>query len=211
MKIFEIIKESRSADLYHGTTPANAEEILKTNRMNAHAPFDRAASAFVRGKTEFKSLIQGVPETVSFSRSMSAAKSFSSGSPRRFGITGVVFVLDQETMWRDLGKRITPYNDLYATSGDSRSRGTEYEEMVLGDILNVDRYIKEVFVFVHPNYRDAVNPDQFPVLLSHPKSKLVINNAVKDTPSIYDRFPSRREFDKNHKIVIPNLAFKKID
>ena len=201
MKILEIIQESRSADLYHGTSPASAEEILKSNQLTANAPIDLNALPYMRGKQKHKTLTQGELKTVSFSRSMSAARSFAGGSPRRMGITGVVFVFDQQAMWKKLGRRMTPYNDLYATSGSTKNRATEYEEMVLGDIKNVDNYIKQIFIFVHPDYQYMVDPNSFPALFNNPKTKLVINNVVKDTSSIYDRFPSRREFDKTAKPI----------
>ena len=120
----------------------------------------------------------------------------------------MVFILDQGIMARDLGKRMSPYNDLNSISNTSRSVATEYEEMVLGDIKNINKYIKQIIVFVNPNYKDIVDTEMYPSLFSNPKTKLVVGTKIKDTPDRYDRFQSRKEFDKTSNPLTPDSFTK---
>lgn len=202
MKLVDLLTESKSADLYHGTTAPNAERILTTNTLKANAPVYPNMKQYIRGPGRYKN---GAYQTVSFSRSMSAARSFAEGAPRRTGIEGVVFVIDQQRLWQTVGRRMTSYSDLHG--GDpatTKKSSTEYEETVLGDITNFGKFIKHIYVYVSPQYKDMVNAQQFPSLLSHPKTQLVINKNVKNTNRQYDRFDTAREFDRNTQRLSSN-------
>lgn len=192
MKVSTVLRlvESKSAPLYHGTTIENAEEILTVNRLTARTDVDATALPHMRGS-------KSNTRSISFSRSLSAARGFVSGSPRRTGITGVVFVIDQQLLSRDIGKRLNPYNDILSYSDDniSRSAYTEYEETVLGDIPNFNKYITQIIVYVHPQYADLVDPQSFPKVLSDPRMMQTTNTTIKDTTRATDRFASARELE----------------
>lgn len=189
--VLRVVQESKSADLYHGTFPDRAETMLTTDTMIASAPVEPSAVRYMRGKARYDN------KTVSLSRSMSAARSFASGSSRKTGIMGVIFVINQELLARDIGKRMTPYNDLYSSDpihGNKRNTSTEYEEAVMGDINHINKYIKRIIVLVDPARKDLVDPQQFPRLLNDPRVELISGKTgVKDVGSEYDRFPTARE------------------
>jgi hypothetical protein len=192
MKVTTVLSllEAKVAPLYHGTTADSAEKILATNNLTARAEIEPNALRYMRGaRTGDKS--------VSFSRSISAARAFASGAPRRTGISGVVFVIDQALLSRDIGRRLNPYNDLTASSSTaSRGAGsTEYEETVVGDVRNFNKYVSKIIVFVHPQYKDMLDPEMFPTLLNNPKTILTTNTTIKDLPNVYDRFASAKELE----------------
>lgn len=183
------ILEAKTAALYHGTSPSNAEDILKADRLIANAVIAPSALKYMRGAN-------AGDKSISFSRSLSAARSFASSAPRRTGISGVVFVIDQALLSRDIGRRLNPYNDLTASGDTSRGVGsTEYEETVVGDVRNFSKYVSKIVVFVHPQYKDMVDPEMFPTLLNNPKTSLVTNSTIKDLPNTNDRFASAKELE----------------
>jgi hypothetical protein len=71
--------------------------------------------------------------------------------------SGVIFVLDQALLYRDLGKRIHPFQDIAA--GLTRQRGPEAEESVHGGIPDVKKYIKRI-EFVGSEF----DPEKYPNL-----------------------------------------------
>lgn len=183
------ILEAKTAALYHGTSPSNAEDILKADCLIANAVIAPSALKYMRGAN-------AGDKSISFSRSLSAARSFASSAPRRTGISGVVFVIDQALLSRDIGRRLNPYNDLTASGDTSRGVGsTEYEETVVGDVRNFSKYVSKIVVFVHPQYKDMVDPEMFPTLLNNPKTSLVTNSTIKDLPNTNDRFASAKELE----------------
>lgn len=191
MKISTVLTllEAKVAPLYHGTSPSNAESILTANRLTANAAISPNALKYMRGANMGD-------KSISFSRSLSAARSFASSAPRRTGISGVVFVIDQALLSRDIGRRLNPYNDLTASGDTSRGVGsTEYEETVVGDVRNFNKYVSKIIVFVHPQYKDMVDPEMFPTLLNNPKTTLVTNTTIKDLPNTNDRFASAKELE----------------
>jgi hypothetical protein len=57
---------------------------------------------------------------------------------------GVIFVLDQDLLRQDYGRRIHPYSDIHGGGPLQRNRGSESEESVYGGIQNVKKYIKRI-------------------------------------------------------------------
>jgi hypothetical protein len=200
MKINDIITEAREADLYHGTTIFAAERILETNRFQARSNVEQWTRKLLKNPNEEN-------QTVSFSRDFITAQSFmdSSGDNR---FPGVIFVIDQNLLYRDLGQRIVPYNDLVGMETQQIRRltkRTEFEEAVFGDIENADRYIKEIIVFVSPGWYNRLDEleigDRYPIIASNPKTRymprLLRPGADEGRPSYAlgrrGQFYSRRE------------------
>jgi hypothetical protein len=138
MRLQELF-ESRSADLYHGTTVEKLNRLLQDNVLMANVPIHN---------TNIPQQYKQYKKTVSLSRNPTVATNFARSTS--FGDNGVdgipvVLVLDQDKLHRALGKRMRPYNDMQsldATYGDEdkvspRSRGTvEDEEAIFGNINN---------------------------------------------------------------------------
>lgn len=153
MKIQELLEavvvEAATANLYHGTTLRGALTILQSNRFKAYTPThsDRIATS-----------VKGNENTVSLTRDINVAKRFANDR-KTMGVdsAGVVFVLDQEQLKRDFGKRLRPYDDTSTVwyrqqagiSGNDSLRPTdrtEIEEVIYGDIPNANKYIKRIIV-----------------------------------------------------------------
>lgn len=192
MKVDTVLRlvESKSAPLYHGTTVENAETILAANRLVANSEINQDALPYIRG-------VRAGDLSVSFSRSLSAARAFASGVPRKTGISGVVFVINQELLSQDIGKRLNPYNDLTSNKGAKRLPNvTEYEETVVGDVTNFTKYITKIIVFAHPlYYANVADPEMFPMVFNNPKTTVLKDPIVKDTHNSVDRFASARELE----------------
>jgi hypothetical protein len=148
--------ESRSADLYHGTNVAKLNRILQDNMLTAQS--------LIRSEdipTEYK----GQSRAVSFSRDAGIATNFArskAGGEQGLDKFPVVLVVDQEKLHRAVGKRMQPYNDLgHTIAGTERAAGgSESEEMVFGNINNVNAIIKKIIVHVpagaHKSYLDEL-------------------------------------------------------
>jgi len=151
MKISEILVESKSSDLYHGTNLYNAEKIVSSDTFTANRPINT---------DKIPKAVAGHNRTVSFTRDPAITAKFMHGD---FGTdVGVVFVIDQGLLSRDLGKRLQPYSDVdtevYRAQAErwgnepkadtsSRSRGTtESEEVVFGNLTNANKYIKKIIL-----------------------------------------------------------------
>lgn len=153
MKAYEFIIESKSADIYHGTTLRRAEQIISSDTFIANTPMH--SDTLPNSKN-------GATRTVSFSRSNRAMYKFAGGDhPTDIG---VVLVMDQSLMSRDLGKRMVPYDDMNTSwyqlqqnrysdtlqdTTSARSRGAnESEELVFGNITRANKYIKKIVIFI---------------------------------------------------------------
>jgi hypothetical protein len=153
MRLQELF-ESRSADLYHGTTVEKLNRLLQDNVLMANVPIHN---------TNIPQQYKQYKKTVSLSRNPTVATNFARSTS--FGDNGVdgipvVLVLDQDKLHRALGKRMRPYNDMQsldATYGDEdkvspRSRGTvEDEEAIFGNINNINSFIKKIIVHMPKN------------------------------------------------------------
>lgn len=149
MRLQELL-ESRSADLYHGTTLGRLNRILQDNVLFANTPIhSKLIPQELRQYKNTVSLSRSSKVATDFARSSSSGKSLAKSS------LPVVLVLDQAKLHAKLGRRIRPYNDMQAldtTYGDqnkpsARSRGTtEEEEAVFGNIDNINSYIKQIVI-----------------------------------------------------------------
>lgn len=120
----EII-ESKSADLYHGTSLDNLNSILSDN--------------------EFRSG-HGNENQISFSRSFNAAMQFA----LQFAMSdepAALIVIDQVRLSQQVGKRQKPV-DAYNWVPEGTSDTGEQEEAVFAEyIKNADKLIKRIYVF----------------------------------------------------------------
>lgn len=206
MKISEItnLTEAKTADLYHGTHPVEANKILASNTMKANAPIWTNVIQHMRVKPGQEN------KTVSFSRSLSSARSFASGAASKLGMSGVIFVIDQGLLSRDVGKRLMPYNDIHSghalKPGEGRNVTTEYEEAVVGDINNINKYIKKILIFIDPVRKDLINKEKFPYLLNDPRVEFVtaIHGSKKSGRGLtpYDIYPTAREIDRKPRLSL---------
>lgn len=153
MKILELLEsvfvEAATADLYHGTSLYSATQVLQSNVLKAITPIH---------STQVPSSVKGHDKTVSLTRDINVAKRFANDRQYiRADATGVIFVMDQEKLKQDLGRRVRPYDDtssdLYRQraqiTGNKSLRPThrtETEEVIYGDIPNVNKYIKQIIV-----------------------------------------------------------------
>jgi hypothetical protein len=157
MKISEILVESASADLYHGTTLSKAEQIISSDKMIANT------------RTHNPKLFNGTnPKTISFSRNLETAKTFTQDE-NRTGEPGVILVFDHAKLKRDFGNKLQPYDDTStdwyadqlkanawhgnytAPSSSARARNkSESEEVLPQNIDNVNKYIKKIYILYYP-------------------------------------------------------------
>jgi len=78
--------------------------------------------------------------------------------------SGVIFVLDQDLLQRDYGKRIHPFSDIHGGGPLQRHKNSEAEESVYGGIQNIKKYIK------HIEFVGQFDPKQYPQLAKYYKS-----------------------------------------
>lgn len=160
------ITEAREADLYHGTTILAAERILKSNMFKADAAVEPHIQHLLKKHSD-------TAKTVSFSRNFATAQGFTAsvGDNR---VQGVIFVIDQDRLYRDLGRRVVPYNDLAGIPGRDAKK-TENEEAVFGDIEDADQYIKEIIVLVSPGWYDRLDEldigGRYPLVAANPRTR----------------------------------------
>jgi len=138
MKSFDqFLAEGRDAPLYHGTSLPKAVGIISSNRLEARETPDYAGERNV----VFNDV--GHLRVVSVTRSYPFAANWTSGY-------GVVFELDQSKLTQN--HKLVPYNFF---SGTSRSQVTagqkinwyaQSEEMVIGTISNLDKYLTRVII-----------------------------------------------------------------
>ena len=149
--------ESKSADLYHGTSLDGADGILESNYLEVNSwgahDFD--------DDSIYPSTVKGHDEASSLTRNFNVAKGYVQNHD-----SGAIIVLDQELLARDLGKRLRPV-DIHGF--DDYNRRSKDEELVYGGIRNVKKYIKNIYVFVD----DPDELNEFETLRSYPKTKIV--------------------------------------
>jgi hypothetical protein len=154
-ELFEsLVNEQARADLYHGTSLRGAVAILKSNLIKANMELH---------STVVPATVKGHSTSVSLTRSFDVARKFAWDKMYNWrDITGVIFVLDQDLLKRDFGKRLRPYDDTDTEwfaqqlrrydneKGPASWRSlnkNEIEEIVYGDIPNASKYIKQIVVF----------------------------------------------------------------
>ena len=111
------LTESHSAPLYHSTGFYNADQIIKTNRMNANT--------LLRYKN-----IRGV----SFTRNLEFARHWSD----------IILVFDQEKLRHNY--KIIPYNFYGSNYTLDRTTRKEAEEFIIGPVENANRYITDIYM-----------------------------------------------------------------
>ena len=170
MRFQELLTESRSADLYHGTDLEAAQEIMRSNVMTAKTQ-----------KLDLQNRKQGAG--VSFTRDFDVARNFgkiqgSNSNPP------VIFVIDQSKLYRAVGKRMQPYayppdwggedDDDLEPSYRSQS-SSESEENVLGDINNISSFIKQIIIFLPAGFtkKDLYYYFEKDALLTDPRTIIV--------------------------------------
>ena len=191
MRISEFLLEYRDADLYHGTNLSNAEDVLKTDLLRATSPITLGRSMTVKGDHGL-----GWQRIVSFSRSLSVASAFAQNKSLDIGpkLTGAVLVFDQASIRRDYGRRLQAYNDLTHVS---RKSTTEQEEALIGDLKNVSKYLKKIYVFFTDQEQLEKLRDTYEPVLTHPKTVVVMGKQRK--PRVDNRlqaFPTHREIER---------------
>lgn len=149
MRINELF-ESREADLYHGTNLETVSMILQSNIIKARSLIKRGV---------IPHLVKGQQRTVSFSRDPAMSTNFArSKAQHQQDVSGipVLLVIDQNRLYRAVGKRLQPYNDLDLHKGHTErsTTGSESEEVVFGDITNANFFIKKIIIHM-PNHADS--------------------------------------------------------
>jgi hypothetical protein len=135
----QYLEEGRDAPLYHATNSNHIELILKDNMLKGEI-YDPG----VKGNKRFKRKAKGV----SLTRNFKYAKYWVSG------VTSFIFELDQ----RKLSQRykIVPFNffqnempgprEKELKQGVGPSGFNEYEEVLVGTLKDLDKYVKYIHV-----------------------------------------------------------------
>jgi len=136
----QYLEEGRDAPLYHGTD--NTIKVLDSNTLkgnNSHS---------------YKTLMidkPGYATGVSLTRNLKVASQFQKWADHT---NYAILELDQRKLAQS--HKIIPVNFWNGVNKKEPSRakslpkqevGSEYEEFVLGDIKNLDKYIKRIFIF----------------------------------------------------------------
>jgi hypothetical protein len=186
MRLYEFtIKENSRADLYHGTSLQNAEKIISGDILIARTPLHIGNSDQL---------------TVSLSRNIQSAAKFAGDYYSSYPTVGVILVIDQGKLKQLVGKRMKPYDDTgteyyhnqlrrYDMPTDKvkplRSIGTtENEEVVMGDIVGINKCIKQIIIL---NSTDGDN--------AHKVASIIKNSSLLNDPrtvigSLYAKFRS---------------------
>lgn len=203
MKILELLEslvdEAATADLYHGTSLRGAVQLLKDNLIKANMTTHSAS---------VPSSVKGHNKTVSLTRDIFVAARFANDKAYvNADVTGVVFVIDQDRLKRDLGKRVRPYDDTSTDwyrqqagiTGNASLRTTrrnELEETVYGDIPNANRYIKHIIVYQPFNDSEGYKMDVIKQsgILDDPRT--VVNKNSND-PEVWKKTRNPKGFIKH--------------
>lgn len=201
MRLYEFLTEGRGADLYHGTDFYSADQILKQNVMKAkhHLIHSSLPQSF-----------RGHDKTVSFTRVMPVAKWFVDDNDD----IGVIFVIDEAKLYRDVGKRMRPHehevpDDISPEERTDRStQQSEHEEMVYGDIPNISSYIKQIFVFIPKGRttREALSELKYYKILYDPRTTVVRSHKQNLTGRQFMQL-----LNTNPKTTIDTSKIKKPD
>ncbi len=178
------INEQARADLYHGTSLRGAVAILQANLIKANMSLH---------STVVPTSVKGQSKTVSLTRSYQVATSFAWDKMYKWDdATGVVFVLDQDLLKRDFGKRLRPYDDTDTewfaqnlqrydnVKGPVSYRSlnkNEIEEVIHGDIPNASKYIKRIIVFPPDGDRKSADLQRIEKtgILNDPRAVMTFN------------------------------------
>lgn len=178
--ILEYLAEGREGYLYHGTSLRRAEVIVSSNTLKAESPVM---------STDIPQEFKGHKRTVSFTRTLGVAKEFAIGAAGQ-GVP-VILVIDHQKLSNLVGRRLQPYdstatewhraqmlrwgNSTGNIKGSLRNHGvSEAEEMVFGDILNIDSTIAQIIIYLgeHPGEEQYKLVKKSP-LLTNPKVRLI--------------------------------------
>ena len=176
MRINEILTEAKSADLYHGSAISNAERILASNKLIANLPAGQLGIDSFKYRTRDPSSNRykqtATDLTCSFSRNISVAVEFA--CPKRSkGLgrhPGVIFVIDQGILQRDMGKRMKPFDYFAGFDELNQHSRSEAEETVFGDITNFSKYIKEIIILNAPATPENIK--KYPHIFNFKNSQL---------------------------------------
>lgn len=152
----QYLTEVRAANLYHGTSSADAAKILQSNVLKGH-------------KSDW---LTNTP-SVSLTRSEEYARIYAN-KERDIPLSDIiVFELDRDKLKQRY--KVSPFN-LYSERSARVLRSktdytdveddniNEFEERVVGDIKNINQYIVKIITYVKPGKPIAGN-----LILSHPK------------------------------------------
>ena len=193
MRAIDFITESRSADLFHGTSLAKLHRILADDVLVANTPIH---------STNIPQKFKGYTKTVSLSRSPTVATNFARSSAVNAGLGSdsipVVLVIDEALLYRDIGRRMQPYDDMDSLSavGDNpRSRGTsEAEEVVFGSIANINKYIKKIIVNLPSTPAAIAELKKYSKIASDPRTAIVdILGKVHTPRQFMDLYAGKRK------------------
>lgn len=183
MKILELLEsvfvEAATADLYHGTSLHGLLKILETDVIKANMPIH---------SDQVPAAVKGQKYTVSLTRNRGVAQRFAWDASSRRNDVGVILIINQDQLRRDLGRRVRPYDD--TSSNWYRSRAeiyhkqslrptdrSESEEVVYGDIPNANKYIKNIII-LPTNREDILKKIEQSGILNDPRTRF--DNAPKD-------------------------------
>jgi hypothetical protein len=158
MKNFKsYLEEGRDAPLYHATSPADILNILKSNMLKS---------------TVYHTKLYKNQKGISFTRNFKFAKKWRGSS--------IILELDQRKLsqrhkigtvhyWSKRIKDKTRHTEKSDTGLDAK-KYNEYEEFVIGDIKNLDKYIINIHI---PDNSFMAQP-KFYFLREHPKAKTYV-------------------------------------
>ena len=160
MRFLIDLVESKSADLYHGTSLEGADSILSDNYLEVNS-----WGAHDHPENVYPSTVKGSSDAASLTRNFDVAKRYSSSNG-----SGAVLVFDQGLLARDYGRRLRPVNIMptHYSSSVSRTLGKE-EELIYDGIKNVKKYLKQIYVFVD----DPSELEDYDTLINNPLVKIV--------------------------------------
>lgn len=143
----QYLSESRMASLFHGASTINIRAILDKNVLEARTVQNSSSEFNQRDRIKHKSNLGTGVKGVSLSRSMLVAK--------RFG--NCILELDQQKLSQNY--KVKPYNYWFSDAAkkasafqdrtrapDDYNRHNEAEEFVVGDIKNINKYVKTIWV-----------------------------------------------------------------
>ena len=200
MKLIELFESARS-DLFHGTNLPRVEEIITNNKMIANMP--------VRS-SNIPTTVRGYDKTVSFSRNKQQAISYARGASNHPSLVATVLVIDQDILKQIVGKRLQPYDDIptdaYRQSYARWNRGatppssmnrSDAEEVVFGDIANINKCIKQIILYPHTGiYIDDNNKSIQKSPLMNDKRTMIQYKGKTYTPSNYLEFVATPDINK---------------
>lgn len=227
MKLDEIIvlNEAREGNLYHATSYLNAIKIIYQNEIlgktsqtfKIHTPgakainvkdvskkLDQYADVYNYGTTKY---YRGVSLTRDIRFALNWAENY--GDPE--SISGVVFSLNHNLLYRDFGKRIVPIDyfqttaitsivpddeqeEIYADEVIKNRRIGQYaeaEEFVIGDIKNLEKYLVGITLITDFNTIDQIKNYNAAIASFEKGSKLEDDFLKHPKLSFYNPFTKK--------------------